>query len=106
LIDGLIYMVSDDGIIVCIDAATGDKIWQKRVGGAFAASPIYGDGKIYFCDQDGTTTVVEQGRKFKKLATNILADGLMASPAVDGRALILRTRTNLYRIEGAETTAE
>jgi outer membrane protein assembly factor BamB len=99
LIDGLIYMVSDDGIINCIDAATSDTVWQKRIGGAFAASPIYGGGSIYFCNQEGETTVIKPGRKFEALATNTLDDGLMASPAVDGRALILRTKTHLYRIE-------
>jgi outer membrane protein assembly factor BamB len=99
LIDGLIYMVSDDGIINCVDAPTSETVWQKRIGGAFAASPIYGDGRVYFCNQEGETTVIKPGRKFEALATNTLDDGLMASPAVDGRALILRTKTHLYRIE-------
>lgn len=43
-------------------------------------------------------TVLKAGRKFEVVATNTLADGFMASPAVDGRALILRTKKNLYRI--------
>ena len=99
LVDELIYMVSDDGIVNCIDAATGDGVWQKRIGGSFAASPIYGDGRIYFCDRDGETTVVSPGREYDELAVNTLDDGCLASPAVDGRALILRTKTHLYRIE-------
>ena len=98
-VDGLIYMVSDDGIINCIDAANGEPVWQKRIGGAFAASPIYAGGRIYFCDQDGQTTIIKPGRKFEQLAVNDLDDGFMASPAVDGRALFLRTKTHLYRIE-------
>jgi outer membrane protein assembly factor BamB len=105
-VDGLIYMVSDDGIINCIDAATGDGVWQKRVGGAFAASPIFGDGRIYFCDQDGQSTVIKPGREFELLATNALEDGCMASPAVDGKAIILRTKTHLYRIESGAASAE
>jgi outer membrane protein assembly factor BamB len=98
-VDGLIYMATDDGIINCIDAATSYTVWQKRVGGSFAASPIYGDGRLYFCDRDGQSTIIRPGRKFDPIATNTLDDGLMASPAVDGRALILRTKTHLYRIE-------
>jgi outer membrane protein assembly factor BamB len=98
-VDDLIYLVSDDGIINCIDAENGQPVWQKRIGGSFAASPIYADGKLYFCDRDGQTTVLKPGRKFEQLATNSLDDGLMASPAVDGSALILRTKTQLYRIE-------
>jgi outer membrane protein assembly factor BamB len=105
-VDGLIFMVSDDGIINCIDAATGDGLWQKRIGGAFAASPIYGDGRIYFCDQDGQTTIIKPGREFESLATNTLDDGCMASPAADGGALFLRTRTHLYRIEGGSAEGD
>ena len=69
-------MVSDDGIVNCIDAATGEPRVAKRIGGKFAASPIYADGRIYFCDQDGKTTVIKPGRKFEELATNTLDDGL------------------------------
>jgi outer membrane protein assembly factor BamB len=104
LVDGLIYMVSDDGIINCIDAAKGEPVWQKRIGGAFAASPIYADGRLYFCDQDGESTVIEPGRKFKELAVNALEDGCMASPIADGGALILRTKKHLYCIESSPAT--
>jgi outer membrane protein assembly factor BamB len=106
LIDDLIYMVGDEGVINCTDAATGDNVWTKRLDGKFAASPIYGDGRLYFCNQDGETTVIKPGRDFEVLATNTLDDGLMASPAADGRALYLRTRTNLYRIEAPTPAAE
>ena len=44
---------------------TATRVWQKRIGGTFAASPIYADGRIYFCDQDGETTVIKPGRKFE-----------------------------------------
>jgi outer membrane protein assembly factor BamB len=101
LVDNLIYMVSDDGILNCIDAATGTPVWSHRLGGRFAASPIYvgsATPRIYFCDEDGQTTVIKPGRKFEQLAANTLEDGCMASPAVDGAAIILRTKTNLYRI--------
>jgi hypothetical protein len=99
LIDGLIYMVNDDGVANCVDAATSDVVWSKRLTGRFASSPIYAAGRIYFCDQDGQTTVIKPGREYEVLATNTLDNGCMASPAVDGKALFLRTRTHLYRIE-------
>jgi outer membrane protein assembly factor BamB len=104
LVDDLIYMISDDGVVNCIDAATGERVWQKRIGGRIAASPIYGDGRIYFCDQDGKTTVIKPGRQLEVLATNMLDDGCLASPAVDGPSLFLRTKTYLYRIEAAAPT--
>ena len=56
-------------------------------------------GRLYFCNENGQTTVIEAGPQFKVLAENILADGFMASPAVAGKALYLRSKTALYRIE-------
>src|SRR3954469_2458374 len=97
--DGLIYMINDSGIATCVDAASGKQIWQSRVGGTFSASPLYAAGRIYLFDEDGKTTVLQAGRAFKVLAENFLDNGFMASPAVDGDALILRTTTDLYRIE-------
>jgi outer membrane protein assembly factor BamB len=99
LIGGLIYLISDDGIVNCLDASDGERVWQKRIGGAVAASPIFADGRVYFCDQDAETTVLAPGSKFKKLATNTLDGGCMASPVVDGDALLLRTKTHLYRVD-------
>lgn len=99
LADGLLYMIADGGIATCLDAATGKPVWQQRVGGQYSASPICADGRIYFFSQEGKTTVIRAGRKYEILATNTLKDGFMASPAVVGKALILRTKTHLYRIE-------
>jgi hypothetical protein len=115
LVEGLTYMISDDGILNCIDATNGKPVYSHRLGGRFAASPIYVPGepagahgasaggsppqpRIYFCDEDGKTSVIKPGRKFELLATNTLDDGCMASPAADGNALYLRTKTHLYRI--------
>jgi outer membrane protein assembly factor BamB len=99
LVEGLLYMVSDEGMLTCLEAATGKQLWRERIGGTFAASPILADGRLYFCNQQGKTLVVKPGRTFELLATNTLQTGLMASPAVDGRAIFLRTKTHLYRIE-------
>ena len=87
LVDGLIYMVSDDGVASCVDAATSEVVWKHRLGGRYAASPIYADGRLYFFNQDGETAVLKPGRQFELLATNTLDDGFMASPAVDDGAL-------------------
>ena len=108
LVDGLIYTAADENYVTCVEAATGQIVWTERIGGKYAASPIYADGRLYFCSQQGTTTVLKPGRALSILATNTLADGFMASPAIDGRALILRTRTHLYRVEsaGPETEAK
>lgn len=99
LIGDSLYLINDSGIASCLDAKTGAEIWNERVGGNFSASPVAADGKIYFCNEEGKTIVVAPDRKFKKLAENKLDDGFMASPAIAGKALFLRTKTALYRIE-------
>lgn len=101
LVDGLLYMVSDDGMLTCLEAETGSQVWRERIGGNYAASPIYADGRLYFFNQQGKTTVLKPGRSFEAVATNTLASGFMASPAVAGKALFLRTKTHLNRIESA-----
>lgn len=99
LVGDLLFMVNDGGVISCLEIATGREVWTQRIGGHFAASPIYADGRIYFCSQEGKTTVIEPGRSYNLLAANTLDTGCMASPAVAGKALFLRTKTHLYRIE-------
>jgi outer membrane protein assembly factor BamB len=99
LLDGLIFMVNDTGIVTCLDAADGSEVWRSRISDSYSASPIAADGRVYFSSEDGKTTVIEAGRTFKVLAENVLDDGIMASPAIDGRAIYLRTKSHLYRIE-------
>lgn len=101
LVDDLIYTAAEESFVSCVDAVSGEVVWTERIGGKFAASPIFADGRLYFFDQQGTTTILKPGRKFELLAQNVLDDGFMASPAASGRALFLRTKTHLYRIEDA-----
>ena len=104
LVDGLIYTPAEESFVTCLEAATGKVVWTERIGGKYAASPIYADGRLYFFSQDGTTTVLKPGHTFELLATNKLDAGFMASPAVDGKAFYLRTKTHLYRVEATATT--
>lgn len=97
--NGLVFMIDDGGIATCLDAASGQEIWRERVGGNFSASPIVANDRVYFFNEEGKATVIQAAREFKILAENQLADGFMASPAVAGNALILRTKSHLYRID-------
>jgi outer membrane protein assembly factor BamB len=99
LVDDVIYMNNDGGIVTAIDAKTGAEIWAERIGGNYSASPIFANGHAYFFSEEGKTTVIKPGREFNKVAENKLPDGFMASPAVTDNALILRTKSALYRIE-------
>lgn len=99
LVDNRLYMVDDRGIGTCLAAKTGETIWRGRFPGDYSASPVLAAGRLYFANQQGQTTVIRPSREFEILATNELDSGCMASPAVVGNSLILRTETHLYRIE-------
>jgi len=93
-----LYVVTDGGIATCLDARTGATIWQQRLGGTYSASPVFAGGSIYFSAEQGVTTVITPGREFRRLATNRLDGGLLASMAVSNGSLFLRTDSHLYRI--------
>jgi outer membrane protein assembly factor BamB len=99
LLGDLLFIVSDAGIATCLDAKTGDTIWSERLGGNMSASPILSEGKLYAGNEEGKFYVFEAGRQFKVLAENVFPDGFMASPAVSGNSLFLRSKTTLYRFD-------
>ena len=95
-----LFMVSDDGVVSCLDMRTGEPAWTQRMGGPHTASPIHNNGRIYFFSEDGAMRVIAASPdEFRLLADNLLDDGCMASPAVIDDALIIRTKTHLYRVE-------
>ncbi|MBL8848909.1 MAG: PQQ-binding-like beta-propeller repeat protein [Planctomycetaceae bacterium] len=96
-----LFMVSDQGVASCLDAVTGEKHWQERLGGNFSASPTYIDGRIYFQDENGTAIVVAAGREFVELGRSSWGDGVrtFASYAVADGALFIRSETHVYRVE-------
>ena len=99
LVGDLLFGVEDGGVATCWEARTGDVLWNERLGGNYSASPLAAEGRLYCFSEEGKTVVLAAEREFKKLAENSLDEGFMASPAVSGKALILRTKTHFYRIE-------
>jgi hypothetical protein len=99
LVGDELCIVSDSGIVTCFDAHTGEEHWRERIGGNHSASPLSADGRIYFFNREGDATVIRPGKQFEVLAENHLDGQFMASAAIAGQALILRTDTHLYRIE-------
>lgn len=98
-VDDAIYMVSDNGVLSCLDGETGDLRWKERIGGNFSASPIYANGLVYLLDEAGLTTVFKPGEQFEEVAKNDLEERSLASFGIDGNAILLRTEKALYRIE-------
>jgi outer membrane protein assembly factor BamB len=98
LVGDELYVVSDLGIASCLDAKTGEPHWQQRLSGNYSASPVFADGRIYFLSEEGAGTVIAPGKTFQKLAANALDGATLASMAVSGGSVFIRSNTHLYRI--------
>lgn len=99
--DGRVYLVHDIGILVVLDAETGREIYKARIGGGgqtFSASPVAAGRHLFFLNEDGVTFVLEGGQEYKEVARNDLDEMSLATPAIAGNAIYLRTRTKLYKI--------
>jgi len=94
------YIVNDRGIVWCLDAKTGAEVYgQQRIKpGAYSASPVLADGKIYITSEEGLTTVIKAGPKFEVLAENPLNDYCLSSPAISEGQIFIRTAEHLYCI--------
>lgn len=95
---GLIYTISDDGIALCIDGASGDLLYRERIGGNYSSSPIIAGDYIYFTSETGKTTVVRTGVDFDVVAESDLEERTLATMAFSEGAILLRTDEALYRI--------
>ena len=96
--DGDLYVVTDSGIVACLDAATGKEKWQDRLRGAFSASPVLAAGRLYIPNEAGRCFVFNAAPKFELLSENDLGDGGFASPVICGGRIYLRTEHHLYCI--------
>ncbi len=99
------YTLFDRGFFTCHDARTGKEVYgRQRIDPettAFTASPWAYNGKIFALSEDGDTFVIQPGPEFKVLGKNRLDEMSMATPAISGGSLIMRTASNLYRMARA-----
>lgn len=93
-----LYLVTNDGITRCLEAATGRLYWKERLKGEYRASPLAADGRIYFLNEQGLTTVISAEKKFNKLVENPLDDDTVASPIASDGKIFIRGKKALYCI--------
>ena len=94
-----LYFVADNGILSCVDAKTGTVHYSERCTGPISSSILVADGKLYLQDEKGLGVVVKPGKTFSVLAKNDLGEHSLASYAVIGSDLLIRTEGNLYRVK-------
>lgn len=105
LVGDNLFLIHDGGVLTCLNALSGRTEWSERLGGNYSASPVAAENRIYFCAEDGRTSVVAADRAFRRIATNQLDGMVMASPAIADRAIFVRTDKHLYRLEDAAKAA-
>lgn len=98
LYQGRVYAVGGAGVLNCGDAKTGDLLWQQRLKGPFSSSPIAGDGKVYLFNESGTGFVIKLGDKPELLSSNDMGETILATPALSGGALFIRSDQHLWCI--------
>jgi outer membrane protein assembly factor BamB len=100
---GILYVLANNGVFDAYDLQTGQEIYRQRLphlGSGFSASPVAADGRIYLSNEDGEMLVVAAGRDFSHLATNVMGELLMATPALSGGVMYVRSATSLFAIAG------
>jgi outer membrane protein assembly factor BamB len=96
-----LYIAKNNGVMSCYDAKSGNRVYQQRLGGGtsgFTASPVAGDGKIYFASEDGDVYVVKAGPTFELVSRNAMGEICMASPAISGGVLFFRTQSHVVAV--------
>ncbi len=110
LYNDYLYLCANHGVMSCYNAKTGEKVYQERIGekgGAFTASPVAAAGKLYLTSEEGEIHVVKAGPKYELLATNLMNEVCMATPAISEGMLFVRTQHNMFAIgEAADAKAK
>ncbi len=99
-----LYVVSDRGILTCLDAVSGEEVWQERLGGNFSASPLSANGLIYLQSENGETIVFRPRREYEEVSRNRLEGEdvrTFASYGVIDSSFVIRSETSLFRITAA-----
>ena len=101
ILDELVYLIRDDGMGSCVELKSGTPLWQERLFTAnVKVSPVAGDGHIYLTSGQANTLVLRAGRQFHPLATNMLGEATLSTPALAAGKVFLRTEAGLYAFKG------
>ncbi len=103
--DGRLYIVNDTGIATCLDAVDGHTVWQHRLRGRFSMSPVGCRDRILVTNEDGQSTIFRPADRFEVLAENDLDEAVLATPALVGDRLYVRSAQHLWCIGGAANSA-
>jgi hypothetical protein len=96
--NGLLHVMSDEGVYRCYRTRDGHVLQEKRVGESVKASMVGNSERIYITAVDGKTTVIANSAEFNTLAENQLSGSIVASPAISNGDIVIRSETHLILI--------
>jgi outer membrane protein assembly factor BamB len=91
-------MANGNGIASVVDPASGERLWQERIGGVFTATPVAGDGKVFLFSETGEAVVLAAGRTPSVISRNPMDERVIASPAIAGGRIFVRSDRHLIAI--------
>jgi outer membrane protein assembly factor BamB len=95
---GLLFFWGDGGIVTCVRAATGEQVWNERVGGTYYGSPVCVSGRLYAMSSQGELVVIAAAESFRILGRSSLEERSHSTPAIAGDTMYLRTETHLLAV--------
>jgi outer membrane protein assembly factor BamB len=95
-----LYSLNNNGVLTVFDSQSGEQVLRGRVGmgGAFSASPVAADGRIYYANEDGSVFVTRAGREYVEIRRNEMGEPVTATPAISDGLLVVRTIRAVYAI--------
>lgn len=100
--DGRLYTITEDGVLACLDATTGQPQWKRRLGGTISASPVIAGHHLYCCNEEGTVFVIRLGGRGELVAEIPISEGIFAAPIVSQNRLFLRTLANVHCVTSSD----
>lgn len=102
----LLFTANTEGLVICRDAGTGQKIWDHAFELEIQASPMVVGDRMYLFGQPGNVMVVKAGKTFESLAAFEMGEEIYATPAMAGGRLYLRTDRQLFCIGASSAPAK
>jgi outer membrane protein assembly factor BamB len=99
----LVFLWNEKGVVTCVEAMTGKKVWQERVNGSYYSSPVCAGDRLFNVSRDGEMIVLNAARQFKLHSQNRLPEGSHATPALAHGRMYLRTFSTLMSVGGKKT---
>jgi outer membrane protein assembly factor BamB len=98
--DGRLFLLCDNGLLRCVRTATGELIWEQRLGEPFYGSPVWAQDRLYVASKRGTVFVIAAADQYQLLARNELGAVSHATPAIAGETIFFRTVSHLVAVGG------